>query len=87
MSAVATPTPPPAVTFKRRMLKGLPKQVRDSFSELYDLDEDRQPPPLVVPKKKPLPPGGRWLPGCTSDTESYIHPQFGWMETRQKGKG
>jgi hypothetical protein len=36
---------------------------------------------------KDLPPGGRWLPGCTSDTESYIHPVLGWRATRLKVSG
>lgn len=76
----------PAV-LKRRMLAAIPAPVRDAFAEKYDLDGDRKTPlARIEPEKKNLPTGGRWLPGCTSNTESYIHPQFGWMETRMKGK-
>lgn len=27
-------------------------------------------------------PGGRWIPGCCENTESYVHPKYGWQLTR-----
>jgi hypothetical protein len=36
-------------------------------------------------ERRKLTPGGKWLPGCTEGTESYIHPIYGVQATVTKG--
>lgn len=64
------------------------------YNNIPNGNTDKTIPPHVPPTLKKssqmshfvLLPGGRWLPGCTSDTESYFHPTKGIMATRSISK-